>query len=149
MNKIGVYFTIIFGVLIVFSSCQKDPPAISTTPSITFVSVAPTSVTQFKDNINFTISYQDGDGDLGQNDPNVYNLFLTDNRINITYPYRIQQLAPDNSNIAIEGNLNIVLPNAGITDGSTSQTATYSIYIVDRAGHQSNTVTSLGITIHQ
>src|ERR1035437_2052500 len=149
MNKIGVYFTIIFGVLIVFSSCQKDAPAISTTPSITFVSVAPTSLTQFKDNINFTISYQDGDGDLGQNDPNVYNLFLTDNRINITYPYRIQQLAPDNSNIAIEGNLNIVLPNAGITDGSTSQTATYSIYIVDRAGHQSNTVTSLGITIHQ
>lgn len=139
----------IFAFSIVFTSCQKDPPVISIIPSITFVSVTPTNVTQFKDSITFTISYQDGDGDLGQNDPNVYNLFLTDNRINITYPYRIKQLAPDNANIAIEGNLNIVLPNAGITDGSASQIATYSMYIVDRAGHQSNTVTSPSITIHQ
>lgn len=149
MNKTWFYYILFPITIITFSSCQKDPPAISTTPSITFVSVTPTSVTQFKDSITFTISYQDGDGDLGQNDPNVYNLFLTDNRINITYPFRIQQLAPDNANIAIEGNLNIVLPNAGITDGSTSQTATYSIYIVDRAGHQSNTVTSPTITINQ
>jgi hypothetical protein len=149
MNKIRVYILLILSVSFTFSSCQKDPPAISTTPSITFVSVTPMSVTEFKDNITFTISYQDGDGDLGQNDPNVYNLFLTDNRINITYPYRIQQLAPDNANIAIEGNLSIILPNAGITDGSASQSATYSIYVVDRAGHQSNTVTSSAITIHQ
>src|ERR1017187_8108029 len=113
-NKIWIYYIIIIAVLIIFNSCKKDPPAISTTPSITFVSVTPVSVTQFNDNITFTISYQDGDGDLGQNDPNVYNLFLTDNRINVTYPFRIQQLAPDNANIAIEGNLSIILPNAGI-----------------------------------
>ena len=138
---------ILLGLL--FSSCKKDPPTISTTPSITFVSVNPTSVVQFQDSISFVISYTDGDGDIGQNDPNVYNLFLTDNRINVTYQYRISQLAPDNANIAITGNLTVVLKNAGITDNSTSQSATYSIYLKDRAGHQSNTITSSAITIHQ
>ena len=149
-HKISLNIIILFLLAgFLFSSCQKDSPTISTTPSITFVSVGPSSVTEFKDSISFVISYSDGDGDIGQNDPNIYNLFLTDNRINVTYQYRISQLAPDNANIAITGNLTVVLKNAGITNNSTSQTATYSIYLKDRGGHQSNTVTTPAITIHQ
>ena len=102
---------------------------------------------RFVDEITIKISYFDANGDLGENDPNVKNLFLTDNRNNITYQYRIQQLAPDNATIAIEGNLNIRLSSTGITDGSNSQTATFDIYVVDRANNQSNIITSSPITI--
>ena len=141
-------FTFYVFICVIFS-CKKDAPVYTNTPAIEFVSVAPTTVTQYKDSITFTISYKDGDGDLGQNDPNVTNLFLTDNRINITYNFRIPQLAPDNANIIIKGNLSVVLKNTGITDGSASQTATYSIYVKDRAGNTSNTITTDAITVNQ
>ena len=152
MKKNKFYILLItfyIALALAISDCKKDKPVYSNTPEIEFVSVAPTTVTQYKDEITFTISYNDGDGDLGQNDPNVTNLFLTDNRINITYGFRIPQLAPDNANIIIKGNLSVILKNTGITDGSSSQTATYSIYVKDRAGNTSNTITTSAITVNQ
>ena len=136
-----------------FTSCKKDevipstPPAYSTTPEISFVSVSPTTVNAYGEPVTFTIAYQDGDGDLGENSIDAHNLFLTDNRFGITYPYRIRQLAPSSSSVIIKGQLKIVLDNAGITSTSP-QSATFSIHVVDRAGHSSNTVTSSTVTVN-
>ena len=130
-------------------SCKKDEPLISHTPEIEFVTVTPTSYPQYSGDITFTVFYKDGDGDLGEDTPAAKNLFLTDSRNNVTYKYRVQQLAPSGSSIAIEGKLNVALSGTGITDASTSQTVTYSIYVTDRAGNKSNTVTSDAITITQ
>lgn len=131
----------------IFSACKKTDTPISNTPYIEFVSVNPKSILEYEKTIVFTLFYQDGDGDLGENTADIKNLFLTDNRNNITYEYRIGQLAPENANIAIQGNLNIELASTGITDGSSEQTATFDIYLIDRAGNQSNTITSSSITI--
>lgn len=139
---------IIILLIILIASCKKDS-GVSTTPAITFVSVSSNSIQSLTDSLIFTIHYKDGDGDLGENNTDVKNLFLIDNRIPITYQYRIQQLAPTGSTISIEGNLNVVLKGIAITDSSSSQNATFSIYVKDRAGHQSNTVTSGAVTIHQ
>lgn len=131
--------------LLLIVSCKKD--STEPTPSIEFVSVSSTSVSE-GDPLTFRISYTDGDGDLGENEANAYNLFLIDNRINLTYQYRIRELAPSNATISIRGNLDVVLNSATITDGSSSQGATFSIYVKDRAGNQSNSVSSPSITIH-
>jgi hypothetical protein len=131
---------------ILFFSCEKDDLK-SPVPLLEFISITPEIAQEYEDEIIITISYFDGDGDLGENDPNVKNLFLTDNRNNITYEFRIQQLSPDNSTITIEGNLDISLSSTGITDSSNSQIVTFDIYVVDRANHQSNIVTSNPITI--
>jgi len=131
---------------ILFFSCEKDDLK-SPVPLLEFISITPEIAKEYEDEIIITISYFDGDGDLGENDPNVKNLFLTDNRNNITYEFRIQQLSPDNSTITIEGNLDISLSSTGITDSSNTQTVTFDIYVVDRANHQSNIVTSNPITI--
>lgn len=139
------FFLILLVAPLLFS-CQKDEE-ISNVPQISFVSISPSTAEEFIDEITIKISYFDANGDLGENDPNVKNLFLTDNRNNITYQYRIQQLAPDNATIAIEGDLDILLSSTGITDGSNSQTATFDIYVVDRANNQSNIITSSPITI--
>ena len=130
-----------------YSSCKKDENIISAIPLIEFISVGPSQFIEYQSTLTFTISYRDGDGNLGENNPDVTNLFLTDNRNNVTYKYRVQQLAPEGSSIAIEGKLNIVLNNTGITDNSNSQTFTYSIYLVDRAGNTSNTVTTSAVTV--
>ena len=128
-------------------SCKKDKKQYDSTPQIEFVSLSPSAVFQNLDSITFTIKYSDGDGDLGENSPDAKNLFLTDNRIHIPYSYRVEQLAPSGASIPIQGTLNVVLKSTSLTDSSNLQTTTFSIYVIDRAGHQSNTVTSSIVTI--
>ena len=133
------------------SGCQKDDdPFANKVPTIELLSLTPQMVVEFQDSLVFNIKYRDNDGDLGENDPSVKNLFITDNRIGIVYDYRIQQLAPTGSAIAIEGTLQVVLNSVARTDTSLAQqSATFSVYVKDRAGNKSNTVTSGAITIKE
>jgi len=135
----------LFLILAAFFSCKKE--SISTTPSIEFVSITPSTVEVGKNNITITISYKDEDGDLGENNADVKNLFVTDNRNGVIYEFRIQQLSPSGSAISIQGNLSIAMPNTGITDGVNSESATFSVYLKDRAGNQSNTITTSSVTV--
>ena len=139
--------TMLFLILISAFSCKKAESPYSETPEISFESAVPLTATSFLDSITFTFRYKDGDGDLGENNPNVENLFLTDNRISLVYKYRIKQLAPGGKAIPIQGSLSVVLNNTMLTDSSSEQTTTFSIYVVDRAGHKSNTITSTPVRI--
>ena len=134
--------------LLTFAACEKDKP-LSDTPYIEISNVTPTNAQAYSDTITFTVFYRDGNGDLGENDPNVYNLFLTDGRNQVQYKYRVQQLAPSGSNVPIQGNLKVKLAGAPIINGGSSETVTYSVYVVDRAGNQSNIATSPVITVSQ
>ena len=131
-------------------SCNKDKIEFDSTPSIEVTAISPGSVQEFTQPVTVTIKYKDGDGDLGENSSGVKNCFVTDNRIGIISSFRIQQLGPDGSNIPITGSLNIDLGGQGITDTSlSSQNVSFSVYVVDRAGHVSNTATTAAITIHR
>lgn len=145
MKNITLLASLVSAVLFL-SACKKDEPVYSEVPEIAFVSVSHSSVDAYGTPLTFTISYKDGDGDLGENSSDAHNLYLTDNRFGITYPYRISELAPSGS-LIISGQLNVILDNAGIT-GTSAQNATFSLYVVDRAGHSSNTVTSSTITVY-
>src|ERR1051326_6316832 len=142
MRKI---FFIVFISIFIFS-CKKKSTTV-TDPHIDFVSISPSSAVEYVNSISITISYDDADGDLGENNANVSNLWVTDSRNNVQYSYRISQLAPDNANIHIRGNLNIVIKNTAITDNSSSQQVTYSISLKHRAGNSRNTVTTTAITV--
>ncbi len=133
--------------LFVFSACKKDKNESTTTPQITFISISPSSAVEYVNEITISFSYDDLDGDLGENNPNVSNLFVTDSRNNVTYNYRISELAPPGSIIHIKGTLNTVIKSTAITDNSSSQSVTYSVYLKDRAGNASNTITTSAITI--
>lgn len=139
---------ILFICLGLISSCKKDDSIeISTTPAIEFVSITPSTAIEYQDKITITISYKDGDGDLGENSPDVKNLFLTDTRNNVTYQYRISQLAPSGQATAIQGTLTIELKNTAITNGSTSQSVSFNAYLKDRTGNLSNTISTSAITV--
>ncbi|NNC84646.1 MAG: hypothetical protein HKN75_01105 [Bacteroidia bacterium] len=127
--------------------CEEDKTTYDPVPEIGIVSVSPVVANEFQDDITVVLSYIDGDGDLGENDPNVNNLFITDNRINITQAFRIPQLSPSGSEIALQGQLDVIIPGTGITDGSNQQQATFTLYVKDRAGNESNRVTTQFITI--
>ena len=135
-------------VAILFLSCKKDI-TFTAIPNIKFEEIGPSSVYEYINDINITISYIDNDGDLGENNPDIYNLFVLDNRNDIEYKFRIPALSPSNNQISIQGNLNIKINSPGITDSSNSQQVSYDIYLNDRAGNSSNSVTTTNITINQ
>jgi len=141
------YIIYLFAIVLLFS-CEKEQ-VISNTPEIEFQSISPTTVQEYSDNIIITISYSDGNGDLGENNPDIHNLFVEDNRNGIVYQFRIPHLAPDNNSIAIEGDFNITINGSGITDESSSQQVNYTIYVTDRAGNKSNSISTSTITIQQ
>ena len=141
----NLIYILIIGLLF---SCTKDD-TFSVVPTIEFKSINPSIAQEYIDDINIIISYTDGDGDLGENNPDVYNLFVVDNRNGIEYKFRIPELSPNGNEIAIEGNFNIKINGSGITNSSTSQQVNYDIYVTDRAGNFSNTVSTSSITIEQ
>ena len=131
------------------AGCKKEE-TISDKPEIKFVSMSPGTARKYVDEVKVTISYTDGNGDLGENTPDVKNLFCTDSRNNVTYQFRINQLAPDEANIIIQGEISFNLPPQGFADdNNTSEMATYSVYVKDRAGNISNTIQTPALTINK
>ncbi len=146
IHKIALF--LLLGTALTFSACKKDDIDLTDPiPQILNVAVNPTSVVEFEDEITFSVEYRDGDGDLGENDPDVTNLFVIDNRVGITESFRVSQIAPDGANVPITGTLQVILPSTGITNNSSSQTVNYTIYMVDRAGNESNRFTTTDITV--
>jgi len=135
-------------LIVLLFSCKKDN-TLSVVPTIEFQSISPLTAKEYIVDIIITISYADEDGDLGENNPDVHNLFVQDNRNDIEYKYRIPELSPSGSVISIEGTFTIKINGTGITDESSSQQVNYTIYVKDRAGNSSNTVSTSSITIEQ
>ena len=130
-------------------ACKKEQ-SISSTPAITFDSILPNPATQNHDTLRIVITYKDGDGDLGQDSTTTKNLFITDSRTDSVTGLTIPQLLPGNATTAIEGNMTIILPPPYLINSSdSSETAIYSVYVVDRAGHQSNTVKTTPLVINR
>jgi hypothetical protein len=134
-------------LMIILFSCNKEDEAESTAPLLTFESITPSTATELSDEVNITIKYYDSDGDLGENNESVKNLFVLDTRNNVEYSFRVQQLAPSNASISIEGSLSINLGTLVITNGSSSESAIFTLYMKDRAGNKSNTISTSAITV--
>lgn len=134
---------------LVLVSCKKDDEDdITSIPHITFKSISPGTIKEYKDSVVIGIEYTDGDGDVGENGTGIENAFVIDSRNNLIYSFRIRQLAPDNANIIIRGNLSIVIPAVGLVNpSSSSESVAFQVYIKDRAGHRSNTEATSYVTV--
>jgi hypothetical protein len=139
--------------LLMLNSCKKEEqPTISEAPSITLLSVSSTTVQEFQDSLVFSISYTDGDGDLGVDDADSTVIELIDNRdpANLVFGYHLSPRAPAGSSLIVQGELQIVLDNVIILNSSAnSETTTFDIRIKDRAQQWSNVVTTEEITIQK
>jgi hypothetical protein len=110
-----------------------------------------------QDTLLFIFDFTDGDGDLGSEDS--LNIFVIDNRDNNVFEsYRIPFLPIQGAKNGIEGTITakanttccIFPDNTPPCSPSSSfprDTVLYSIYIVDRAGNKSNTLSTPPITI--
>jgi len=118
-----------------------------TTPEIEIVSVSPVQVDEFAEGVVLRFSYKDGDGDLGETDPDAYTLWVKDSRLNAADGYHIPPLAPPDAEVAIQGELEVTLTPLFLLGSSGQEVLTYTFYISDRAGNKSNELVTSSINV--
>lgn len=148
MKKLlGIYLIAILFI----ASCIK-PPDYPDEPVIEFVSVGKTSLLQNTDTTLITISFTDGDGDLGLEDSETdKNFILTDTRTGFQEFYKIPFIPQQGVGNGISGEIAInvlaqcCVPTNGVpcqpNPGQPPENIVYTIQIKDRAGNLSNMVT--------
>lgn len=143
-------------ILIIFITsligCIK-PPDYPIEPEIQFLRFTKNTMNQGflnEDSLLVTISFTDGDGDLGDHDS--LNIFLTDTRTNFLQDrYRIPFIPEQGSSNGISGEISFILfntcciyqssiPPCTPSERQPRDTLSYRIYIKDRAGNQSNEI---------
>ena len=140
--------------IFLLNSCS-DAPVFPVRPHIEFVSITPSQGIQYQDNLTITIHFEDGDGDLGFVTDPVANLFVRDMRPGMPDSeavsfYNIPNLTPDTHRPSIQGPLSVSMIFPRLLDPSNlSEDVNFSIWLVDRAGNMSDTITTSTVTITQ
>jgi hypothetical protein len=133
--------------------CVK-PPDYPDEPRIEFVSLSTTVMPQralASDSVIITISYTDGDGDLGSTDGGS-GVFLLDGRDEFPKPpFQIPAIEQQGTGNGISGEISVVVENTccifpGLPPCDPNaapqpyDTLFYYLYITDKAGHHSDTI---------
>ena len=149
-TKYKIYFFVIcFGCLL-FNGCTKDE-ALNTTgnpiPLIKLISVSSKQLKQFKDSLVITFEYTDGDGDIGETNPDVNDLEIKDQRLSRADYYFVKPLTPLDANIKVKGTITVQMKNTFLLGTADSEITVFELRLRDRAGNWSNTIKTDVITI--
>ena len=129
-------------------SCEKElEKPFGDIPTVELLSVSDTDIKEFKDQLIVRLKYQDGNGDLGSYDPDVKSVWVKDDRLVEPDWYFLSPLSPPETNIAIQGEIDIVLNGTFLLGTSDEETTIFNIKIRDRAGNWSNSILTPLITI--
>lgn len=126
---------------IMFPGCKEEtvdhfPPE----PVIQLTGVSSDTIRQYQDELIITITYQDGDGDLGFENPEEYALFVRDIRLENFDGFYVGPLAPPDANVPIEGQLHVEFPSLFLFGNGAVEQTRFEIKMIDRAGHESNLI---------
>lgn len=149
-------------VLLGLSSCV-NPPDFPEEPVLTFESLSKSEMLQGdfnEDSLFVLLSFTDGDGDIGRpTTDSTRDIVVFDNRTGkVQERFKMPEVPEDGTGNGIEGEITIRLFNTCCLFPGTFppcskvaqypfDTITYDIYISDRAGHQSNTVTTTAVIL--
>ncbi|MEN0004716.1 MAG: hypothetical protein AAF798_11250 [Bacteroidota bacterium] len=145
------------------ASCVQ-PPDYPDEPVISFVSIGPSVISQAQSQldtsvtVDITVSFTDGDGDLGFGpDEGTIDVTVTDSRLELPEVFTLPFIPEQGTGNGISGEITVrvfdtccrampgfpgCFPNPGVTD-----TASFTIQIMDRAGNMSNLARTDVITI--
>ena len=151
---------LLVSLLLLALSCTR-PPDYPIEPVIEFVSLSKNTFSQRLegvDEIILTLSFTDGDGDIGNSErtPDNEDIIIIDTRDGgPEAPNHLVQIPPAGSNNGVSGEIYITLlgtcctyppsvpdlPCMPATTAVNQDTLIYEIYIKDRAGNESNILT--------
>lgn len=133
------------GLVFLLGGCRREPLVFDVKPQIEVIRIAPLTVPEFGE-LQVTLRYKDGDGDLGGQPNGQPDLFLRDLRDSSLFPpgydgvlrYTMPRFleGPPQS---IQGTIEITVPGIARLDASRPREAVaFEVYIIDRVGHESN-----------
>lgn len=141
--------------LLFLLSCRRENVVFAVEPQIEFVSLQPAVVQEFG-TIVLTLRYKDGDGDLGGQPNNQPDLFLIDLRDSTLFPagydgiirYNMPKFYEGPLPQSIQGTIEVSIPGiVRLNPNAAQEQAQFQVYILDRAGHRSNDITTTIVTI--
>jgi hypothetical protein len=151
------HLVIIALLVISFSACTKN-----TTSKIPFISLKffgfrdGTLIGKVnKDTAFLQFDLADGDADLGRDDRN--DIYVQDNRFPGTYtPYAFPVIDPValDPKKGVEGTCtfiftpDLITPRTDSLHKAVGDTMSFNVYIVDKAGHNSDTIVTPSIVVH-
>jgi hypothetical protein len=124
---------------------QEDPLA----PKIEFVSISETEVVSFNNEVYITIRYEDQQGDLGNEDPDILSLRVKDARLADPDLYHVPPMTPNGEALNIKGEYRVKLNTLFLLGTGSLETTSFQLQIRDRAGNWSNTIETTSINIIQ
>lgn len=136
-------------IFIALASCNEVeiPVETNSKPIIKLESVTPTTIKEFEDSIVIVLQYEDGDGDLGSQNPDEDFLEIRDTRLPKPDYYFVAPLSPPGSKVRIQGSMRVVVRNTFLLGSGGNELTTFEIRMRDRAGNWSNTLTTEKLTI--
>lgn len=154
MNSVHqiLYFGLFALILGSIGACVSRPD-FPVEPVLEFISMDKNQMVQNSfntDSVRVTFSFTDGDGDIGDNDS--LNIFIRDNRDQfIAAQYRLPELPPEGAGRGVRGEITVTIYTTCciFPDGTPpceaslqypTDTVRYEIFMIDRAGHISNTI---------
>ncbi|MBK5284644.1 MAG: hypothetical protein JJE25_04525 [Bacteroidia bacterium] len=152
-----IFSFLLASLLMVISFSCKKGNEYPIEPEIKFKSLTTEKDGQGKDiYATLTISFTDGDGDIGADDGNnnfIVGYYRKQNNIwtlDASYDYsgRIKVVTSTGKSRALRGDISYDIDQAVMPQGAVNDTVRFNVYIYDRAQHQSNTVTTSEIVIN-
>jgi len=143
------YLFSLFLLAFLFYGCKKEVmnDVGNPNPLIRLVSVSSKQLKQFKDSLTITIEYTDGDGDIGETNPDQNDLEIKDQRLSKPDFYFVKPLTPPNANIKVKGTIAVQIKNTFLLGTANSEITVFEIRLKDRAGNWSNSIKTDIITI--
>ncbi len=147
MRNITLLLSVLF-ISLFLNGCKE---IVNTTgnpvPRIALVKIAPTEVKQFVDSLKITFTYEDGDGDLGNDNADINSLEVQDERLAKPDYYYVPPMAPVGEKIRIKGQMTMNLRNVFLLGTGNIETTSFTVRIQDRAGNWSNPIKTPEVTI--
>lgn len=137
----------LLGISVLTAACKKEVP-IDPVPFLKIEEVSPTTTTQFQENIDVILTYQDQDGDLGFPEPDSFALEVLDSRLTTPDYYHVQPVAPVGQELSVRGTITVEINSPFILGNGNQEVFHYTIRIKDRAGNWSNSVVTPDITVN-
>lgn len=146
------FFCLLLLFPFIFASCKKNTN-VSKIPAISFRSMDPASVKAGSDTtVLIKFNFEDGDGDIGFGTP---NLFFRDSRDTIWAPFLIPNI-PDrfNPEAGLKGIIQVEYEAAFLLLRNDSlhkdyDTLHWDIYMKDKAGNESNIITTPDLYLYK
>ncbi len=163
MNQIYYIGSILFfSCVYLITGCVKAPD-FPPEPEINFIGFTKTSMNQGSlnnDSTFLTIGFQDGDGDIGHpTNSTMRNLFIIDKRTgNFFNQFKVPEIPEQGVGNGVTGEITVLMyttccifpefiPPCESPPQFPTNDVTFEVYLVDRAGNESNRIITEPITL--